>query len=124
MSLTATTIVQPEAPVSQPETSSANVPAPLLGALMLTVFAAQKSRRGMRQLRRKALAGLLKYKLQASVAKAKSLFKKGKIEGISDTTLLYILLALLVLVLVFTLPPIVAIIVLLVGILLILLTRK
>jgi hypothetical protein len=124
MSLTATTIVQPEAPVSKPETSSSNVAAPLLGALMLTVFAAQKSRRGMRQLRRKALAGLFKYKLQASVAKAKSFFKKGKIEGISDTTLLYILLALLVLVLVFTLPPIVAIIVLLIGILLILLTRK
>jgi len=124
MALTSTTIQQPVAPVKEPVATTNNAAAPILAALMLSVFAAQKSKKELRKLKSRAMAAVLKFKLKASFSRLKSMFSKKRIEGISDTTLLYILLGLLVLVLIFTLPPLVAVVVLLVGILLILLTRK
>ena len=103
--------------------SSPNTMAPLLATLLLTVYAAQTSKKTLRKLKRQAVLGLFKYRMQSTFARVKSLFSKGqKIEGISNTTLLYILLGLLVLILIFV-EPIIAIAALLLGILLILLTR-
>lgn len=103
--------------------STPNTMAPLLATLLLTVYAAQSSKKQLRKLKRQAVLALFKYKMQSTFARVKSLFSKDKkIEGISNTTLLYILLGLLVLILIFV-EPIIAIAVLLLGILLILLTR-
>ena len=100
-----------------------NAMAPILATLLLTVYAAQTSKKGLRKLKRQAVVALFKYKMQSTFSRVKSLFSKDKkIEGISNTTLLYILLGLLVLILIFV-EPIIAIAVLLLGILLILLTR-
>jgi hypothetical protein len=120
MALSATTL-QPPVPNNQPSSSN-NAPAgSLLAALVLSVYAAQKSNKQLRKLKRKAMFTLLKLKVQHAF---NSLFSgKKEVGGISTQTLLYILLGLLVLILLFTLPAVVAIIVLLVGILLILLTR-
>lgn len=118
-----TTTVQPVSDLPATSVSHGNdAAAPLLATLLLTVFAAQKSKKQLRQLKRKAIIALLKYKLMEPFVKVKNLFSKNKQAGISNTTLLYILLGLLVLILIFV-EPIVAIAVLLLGILLILLTR-
>jgi hypothetical protein len=115
----ASTTLQPvtnsEPAVNKPDHSGS-----ILAALVLSVYAAQRSRKQLRKLKRKAMFSFLKLKLQHSW---NSLFNRKKIAGISNTTLLYILLGLIVLILLFTLPPLVAIIVLLIGVLLILLTR-
>ena len=103
--------------------STPNTMAPILATLLLTLYAAQGSKKQLRKLKRSAVFGLFKYQMQAAFARVKSLFSKGnKIDGVSNTTLLYILLGLLVLILIFV-EPIIAIAVLLLGILLILLTR-
>ncbi|MDB5252858.1 MAG: hypothetical protein JWP27_2027 [Flaviaesturariibacter sp.] len=119
MALSSTTL-QP-VPHNEPSNTS-NAPAgSLLAALVLSVYAAQRSNKQLRKLKRKAMLTLMKLKFQQAFG---SLFSKHQtVGGISTQTLLYILLGLLVLILLFTLPAVVAIIVLLVGILLILLTR-
>ncbi len=125
MALTSTAVQQPLASKPKSDVVSNEGAAALMAALLLTVYGVQKSKKSFRQLKRKAVAELFKYKVRSSVSKVKSLFsKKEVIEGISDTTLLYILLGLLVLILLLAINPIVAIIILLVGVLLILLTRK
>jgi len=120
MAYMATTVHQPttNTPPAVTDTHSGS----LLTALVLSVYAAQKSTKQMRRLKRKAAFMLLKLKMKASFEKLFS--DKKEIGGISTTTLLYILLGLLVLILLLTLPATVAIIVLLVGILLLLLTRR
>jgi hypothetical protein len=95
--------------------------APMLAALVLSVYAAQKGSKQLRKLKRKAAFTLLKLKLKQSF---NNFLGKREVGGISTNTLLYILLGLLVLILLFTLPTLVAILVLLIGILLILLTRR
>lgn len=122
MALTSTTVQQPAAPATEPVVATNNVAAPILGALMLTVFAAQKSKKGMRKLKMQAMTALLKYKVNASFSRAKSLFSKKNPASIDNRTLLYILLGLAVIILLL-IEPIAAIILLLLGILLILLTK-
>ncbi len=125
MSLTSTAIQQPIASKPKSDVASNEGAAALMAALMLAVYGVQKSKKSFRQAKRKVVAELFKYKIKSSVSKVKALFsKKEVIEGISDTTLLYILLGLLVLILLLAISPVAAIILLLVGVLLILLTRK
>lgn len=85
----------------------------MLAALMLSVYAAQLSRRQMRRLKRKALWLFAKEKLR-------SLFT-GRSGDISTRTLLYIILGVLVLILAFT-APVVALIVLIGAVIYLLLT--
>ncbi|MCW3074001.1 MAG: hypothetical protein JWP69_1070 [Flaviaesturariibacter sp.] len=120
MALSASTLQQPVTS-TQPSVPQNNATAPLLAALVLSVYAAQKGNKQLRKLKRKAAFTLLKLKLKQSF---QSLFSKKDVGGISTTTLLYILLGLIVLILLLTLPATVAIVVLLVGILLLLLTRR
>jgi hypothetical protein len=76
----------------------------------------------MRQLKKQAVVALFKYRIASSFARVKSLFSKKAPATIDNRTLLYILLGLAVLILVF-IEPVVAIVLLLLGILLILLTK-
>lgn len=123
MAFTSTLVPSTVENTPAPASSTPNTMAPLLATLLLTVYAAQSSKKQLRKLKRQAVLALFKYKMQATFARVKSLFSKDKkIDGISNTTLLYILLGLLVLILIFV-EPIIAIAVLLLGILLILLTR-
>ncbi|MDB5196088.1 MAG: hypothetical protein JWP88_458 [Flaviaesturariibacter sp.] len=120
MALLATTVQQPTAN-PQPTISNNHASGSLLAALVLSVYAAQKSTKQLRRLKRRAVFMMLKLKIKQSF---ENLFSKKRESGISTTTLLYILLGLLVLILLLTLPATVAIVVLLVGILLLLLTRR
>lgn len=104
-----TTAIQPATqPVSEKPANS-DVLSSLLGALMLSVYAAHKSKKAMRKMRRHLVWSALKLKL-------KSLFSK---KTISDRTLLYILIGIVALVLVFY-YPVIALIVALVLLILIL----
>jgi len=104
-----TTAIQPAtAPVTEKPANS-DILSSLLGALMLSVYAANKSKKAMRKMRRRLVWTALKMKL-------KSMFS-GK--AISDRTLLYILLGIVALVLVFY-YPVIALIVALVLLVLIL----
>jgi len=88
---------------------------PMLTALVLSVCAAQLSRRQLRRLKRRAMWSFVRAELGRKLG--------GKRDnGISNRTLLYILLGLAVLILVFV-APVAAIILLLIGILLVLLNR-
>jgi hypothetical protein len=119
MALSSTT-VQPQSD-STPILSSPS-PADSAGAIMailIAMYAAQKSKKQLRQLRRRLAFTYIKEVVRLKVNKVKSLFSK-KPAPTSDRTLLYILLGLLVLILIFV-EPIVAIAVLLVGILVLLL---
>lgn len=122
MALTSTIVQQPPVPAAKPAGNASDVAAPLLGALMLAVFTAQKSTKALRKLKKQAVVALFKYRIDASVARIKSLFSKKAPATIDNRTLLYILLGVAVLILIF-IEPIVAIILLLLGILLILLTK-
>jgi hypothetical protein len=122
MALTSTSIQQPAVPAKQPTTIGGEGAASILAALMLTVFAAQKSKKQLRKLKRQAVAQLLKYKVNAALSNFLSIFTKKAPAPISTRTLLYILLGIAVHVLVF-IAPVAAIILLLLGILLILLTQ-
>ncbi|RYY97422.1 MAG: hypothetical protein EOO11_10935 [Chitinophagaceae bacterium] len=114
MSLTTTT-VQPQAETSIPVPSQPdNHNAPLLAAVMMSVFAAQLSRRQLRRLKRRALWELAKAKFNALLGRRDT--------GISNRTLIYILLGVAVVILCF-IAPVAAIILLLIGILLLLLNR-
>ncbi|MDB5196469.1 MAG: hypothetical protein JWP88_840 [Flaviaesturariibacter sp.] len=119
MALLATTVQQPVNTPAAPQNNPAS--GSLLAALVLSVYAAQKSTKQLRRLKRKAAFMMLKLKLKQSF---ENLFSQKRDLNISTTTLLYILLGLLVLILLLTLPATVAIVVLLVGILLLLLTRR
>jgi len=88
-------------------------------AILVAMYAAQKSKKQLRRLRRRLAFTYMKEIVRTKVNKFKSRFSK-KPAPASDRTLLYILLGLLVLILIFV-EPVVAIAVLLVGILVLLL---
>lgn len=96
--------------------------ASVLAALVLSVYAAQKSKKQIRQLRRKAVAALFQYKIRTMVANFVSIFSKNAAANISNRTLLLILLGLAFLILLFVYWP-AAIALLLLGILLVLLSK-
>ena len=103
-----TTAIQPvNHPVTE-KSANTDVLSSLLGALMLSVYAAQKSKKAMRKMRRRLVWTALKMKM-------KSLFSK---RAITDRTLLYILLGVIALVLVFYYPVIALIVALVLLILL------
>lgn len=81
----------------------------LLGALMLSVYAAQKSKKAMRKMRRQLVWSAFKMKM-------KSLFSK---KAVSNNTLIYILIGIVALILVFY-APILALVIALVALILIL----
>jgi hypothetical protein len=104
-----TVAIQPVKQPVQEKPANTDVLSPLLGALMLSVYAAHKSKKAMRKMRRHLVWTALKMKM-------KSLFSK---RAISDRTLIYILLGVVALVLVFY-YPIIALIVALVLLILLL----
>jgi len=122
MAFTSTTIQPAPQPAAQPTSNATSVAAPILGALLLTAFAAQKSKKSMRKFKKQAMVALFKYRMQASFSRVKSLFSKKAPSNIDNRTLLYILLGLAVLILLF-IEPVIAIVLLLLGILLVLLTK-
>lgn len=107
-----TTAVQPVKPPVAEKPANGDVLSSLLGALMLSVYAAHKSKKALHKMRRQLIWSALKLKM-------KSLFSK---RAVSDRTLLYILLGIIALVLVFY-YPIIALIVALVLLILILTDR-
>lgn len=105
----ATTTTQP---VNQPVTekpANNDVVSSLLGALMLSVYAAHKSKKAMRKMRRHMVWSAFKMKM-------KSMFSK---EQLSNQTLIYILLGVIVLALIF-IEPVAALVLALVALILIL----
>jgi hypothetical protein len=99
-------------PATQPVTekpSNNDALSSLLGVLMLSVYAAHKSKKAMRKMRRQLVWSAFKMKL-------KSLFSK---KAISNQVLLYILIGIVALILVFY-APILALIIALVALILIL----
>ncbi len=123
MALSSTTLSQPVTPTPEPA-GTGNLAAPVLGALMVAIFAAQRSKKGLRQLRKAAVTAVLKYKVNNAVNKVRSFFSKGApATTIDNRTLLYILLGVAFLILLFVYWP-AAIALLLLGILLVLLTKK
>lgn len=104
-----TTAIQPVTPPVHEKPANSDVLSSLLGALMLSVYAAQKSKKAMRKMQRRMIWSALKLKV-------KSLFSK---KAVSDRVLIYILLGIIALVLVFY-YPLVALIVALIALILIL----
>lgn len=122
MALTSTTI-QPVAKTQEPTNPiSLDNTAPVLAALVLSVYAAQKSRKQLNKLKRQAVATLVKHKVQQFFSPVTSLFGKKSPQSVSNRTLLYILLGLAVLILLFVAWE-AAVVLLLLGILLVLLMR-
>jgi len=109
---------QRDSPDNFNNSSPSNSAAALI-TILLAIYAAQKSKKQLRKLKRQLAFTYLKDVLRSKINKFKSLFSK-KPAPTSDRTLLYILLGLLVLILIF-IEPLVAIAVLLVGILVLLL---
>lgn len=105
-------MLQPAAPTPTPAIST-QTPS-LLAAMVLSVYAAQLSRRKMRRLKRRALWLLAK-------AQVRSFFRRDT--GLSTRTLLYILLGLIVLILAFTMPAL-ALIVLIAAVIYLLVTNR
>jgi hypothetical protein len=114
------TAVQPQSN-STDNFSNSNPPnsAAALMAILLAMYAAKKSKKQLRKLKRQLAFAYMKEAVRTKVNKFKSLFSK-KPAPTSEKTLLYIILGILVLILIF-IEPVVAIAVLLVGILIILL---
>lgn len=115
MAFSSSTVYQPKTqsgnPISKVDTTSA-----LLAALLMTMYAGKASAKQMRKFKRQ-------FAWEAFKLKAKSFLKNPfKPASISDRTLIYILIGLLVIILLFV-SPIAAIAVLLLGILLILLLK-
>lgn len=108
MAFSTTTIHPSTQPVSE-KPANGDVLSSLLGALMLSVYAAQKSKKAMRKMKRHLLFSALKLKL-------KSLFSR---KAISDRVLIYILIGIVALILVFY-APILALVIALVALILIL----
>lgn len=86
-----TTAIQAVSSPVNPKPASTDVLSSLLGALMLSVYAAQKGKKAMRKMRRRLVWTALKMKM-------KSLFSK---DNISTKTLIYILIGVIALILVF-----------------------
>jgi len=104
-----TTAVQPvNKPVSEKPANS-DALSSLLGALMLSVYAASKSKKAMRKMRRHMVWSALKLKM-------KSLFSK---KAVSNQVLIYILIGIVALILVFY-APILALVIALIALILIL----
>jgi len=100
-----------------------SLPADSAAALMATLvamYAAQKSKKQLRKLRRRLAFTYMKEVIRHKANKFKSLFSRKPAPSSDEKTLLYILLGILVLILIFV-EPVVAIVVLLVGILVLLL---
>ena len=110
MALSTSTTQPVPKPVTDNKVENGTIAASLLGMLLLTAYAAKKSRKAYRKMKRQLLWSALKLKV-------KSLFSK---ENVSDRTLLLILFGVLLLVLVL-IEPVAAIIVLIVLLLLYLL---
>jgi hypothetical protein len=109
MSMNATSL-QPVNKVPADQPAQNDLSASLLGAVVLSVYAAQKSSKNFRKMKRKFLWTSFKLKF-------KSLFTKKA--NISDQTLIYILLGVVLLVLIF-LEPVLALVLALVALILIL----
>lgn len=123
MAFSTSTATAPQSTPAQPSVTNDNSGmASLLATIMLTMYAAQKSKKQMRMLKRKAALTLLKLKMQSAFAPVTSLFSKKPAQSVSNRTLLYILLALAVIILLFVSWP-AAIVLLLLGILLVLLMK-
>lgn len=105
----ASTTLQPVSTPVTPKPSGDVTAASLLGMLLLSVYAAQKSKKAMRKMKRKFLWTALKLKL-------KSLFSHKRV---SDRVLIYILLGVVALVLVFY-YPLIALLVAVIALILIL----
>lgn len=104
-----TTTIQPVSEPVAPQTSNDGIAASLLSMLVLSVYAANKSKKAMRKLKRRFLWTAFKLKV-------KSLFSKSRV---SDRVLIYILLGVVALVLVFY-YPIIALLVAVIALILIL----
>jgi len=105
-----TTIVHPQTQPVTEKPANNDALSSLLGALMLSVYAAQKSKKAMRRMRRELIWTAVKMKF-------KSMFSKK--EQISNQTLIYILIGVIALILVFV-EPILALVLALVALILIL----
>ena len=104
-----TTIIKPVESVPNAKPNHATDVSGLLSMLMLSVYAAGKSKKGLRKLKRQFAWNALKLKM-------KSLFDRS---AVSDRTLIYILLGVALLALLF-IEPIAALVVVLVALILIL----
>lgn len=121
MALSSTTIQQPiEKTESNPTVDNTGA-ASVLAAIVLSVYAAQKSRKQLRKLKRKAVLTLFRYKMQTTLSRLFKPFSKAEPQ-ISNRTLLYILLGIAVIILLFISWP-AAVVLLLLGILLVLLLK-
>lgn len=111
MALTSTTI-QPTTPATkQPnETIGGNAMASILSAIMLSVYAGQRSRKELRKLKRKMTWLLIKQKVKDAFSKPADIDRK---------TLTIILLAVLVVALIF-ISPVAALVLAILGLILIL----
>lgn len=121
MALSSTTIQQPVENTDSNITIDNTGAATMLAALAIGIYAAQKSKKQLRKLKRKALFNFFKYRLQASLSRLFKPFSKTAPQ-ISNRTLLYILLGIAVLILLFISWP-AAVVLLLLGILLVLLLK-
>lgn len=100
-------------PVPQPTQSKPvgnDVAAPLLSMLVLSVYAAQKSKKSFRKMKRQFMWTAFKLK-------AKSMFSKKRAGSVSNRTLLYIILGVVLLALLFIEPVLALVLALLVLIL-------
>ena len=104
-----TSTVQPAAQPVNEKPSNTDAVSSLLAALMLSVYAAHKSKKAMRKMRRQLVWTAFKMKL-------KSLFSK---KAVSNQTLIYILIGVVALILIFV-APILALVLALVALILIL----
>jgi hypothetical protein len=105
-----TTVAHPSTPPVTEKPANSDVLSSLLGALMLSVYAAQKSKKAMRKMRRHLVWSAFKMKM-------KSMFsKKGHV---NNQVLIYILIGIVALILVFY-APILALVIALVALILIL----
>ncbi len=109
MSISATTIQPVNPPANNNVVSNDATAASLLTMAVLSVYAAQKSKKSMRKMKRKFLWTALKLKM-------KSAFSKKRV---SDRVLIYILLGIIALVLVFY-YPLIALLVAVIALILIL----
>jgi hypothetical protein len=86
-----TTVVHPQSQPITEKPANNDALSSLLGAVMLSVYAAHKSKKSMRKMRRQLVWSALKMKM-------KSMFSK---EQVSNQTLIYILIGVVALILVF-----------------------
>ena len=111
MALTSTTVHPSASETKQPnENIGGNAMASILSALVLSVYAGQKSRKQLRKLKRKMTWLLIKQKLKATFSKPADIDRK---------TLTIILLAVLVIALIF-ISPVAALVLAILGLILIL----